>query len=87
MDRTRAGEVEREAAAAAAEVLRDSTLEARFNLDFDTGFEAFRLAFTFKVTDLARATGRLAAFFAALGFAFALVAICRPVKHQRIGNL
>ncbi|PYS30514.1 MAG: hypothetical protein DMG11_04915 [Acidobacteria bacterium] len=68
MDRTRAGDVERAGTAAATEVRRDSTLGAGLDRDFDA-------VFAFLEVDLARDAGPLAAFFVALGFAFALVAI------------
>lgn len=86
-DRTRSGEVEREEEAAApTEVLLDSTLArlAGRRADFfgdglerflDALLATFFRALTFKRTDLARADGRLAAFFVGLDFAFAFVAI------------
>ena len=80
----RGGEVER-AAADGTEVLRDSTLTDRFGARAvaDRRFDRELLrdataGFVFKRMDLRLTDGRMAAaFFVALGFDFALVAISR----------
>jgi len=82
LERVCAGVVDRAGTVAATEVRLDSTLGSGLDRDFDGAFEfldgADRPAFTFKLRDLARTTGPLAAFFVALGFAFALLAIALP---------
>jgi hypothetical protein len=86
LDLTRSGEVDRADDERAAAVLLDSTFtgfEVLRAAVFDAGLELFRepfrdaafAGFAFRRTDLALEDDRPEAFFVALGFCFALVAI------------
>ena len=78
LDRIGGGEVDR--ATDVAGVLRDSTLSARFALAaaaLRLELDSLPAAFAFKCRDLRPTEGRFAAFFVALDFDFALVAMGR----------
>jgi len=87
LDRDRGGAVERVPAIAdATEVLSDSTLAVRFGArlfddlpgERDPFLEANLSAFAFSPIDLRAAADLFAAFFAALGFTFAFIAMRCP---------
>jgi len=87
LDRGRGGAVERVPAIAdATEVLSDSTFAVRFGTrafgdlppERDPFREANLSAFAFSPIDLRAAADLFAAFFTALGFAFAFIAMRRP---------
>src|SRR5262245_42122651 len=86
-DRGRGGTAERGPAIAdATEVLSDSTLAVRFGArpfgdlpeERDPFLEANFSAFAFSPIDLRAAADLFGAFFAALGFTFAFIAMRRP---------